>query len=128
MNITITKALASAVVKDISSAMGRRAAIDVRLLFQSTIWELTMADPQKLRPAAEMVKKNAAHVLNESKEYRQARDALLDEEIELRRHIVRVAEQRRALPPEAKSRRTTASRAKAVPSASPSCLATRTPW
>ena len=87
-----------------------------------------MADPQKLRPAAEMVKKNAAHVLNESKEYRQARDALLDEEIELRRHIVRVAEQRRALPPEAKSRRTTASRAKAVPSASPSCLATRTPW
>ena len=52
-----------------------------------------------LRPAAEMVKKNAGHVLNESKAYRQARDALLAEEIELRRHIVRVAEQRRALPP-----------------------------
>ena len=52
-----------------------------------------------LKPAAEMVKKNAAHVLHESKAYRQARDALLAEEIELRRHIVRVAEQRRALPP-----------------------------
>ena len=52
-----------------------------------------------LRPAAEMVKKNAGHVLNESKAYRQARDALLAEEIELRRHIVRVAKQRRALPP-----------------------------
>ena len=52
-----------------------------------------------LRPAAEMVKANHAHVLNESSEYRQARDALLAEEIELRRHIVRVAEQRRALPP-----------------------------
>jgi predicted dithiol-disulfide oxidoreductase (DUF899 family) len=52
-----------------------------------------------LKPAAEMVEKNAAHVLNESKEYRHARDALAAEEIELRRHIVRVAEQRRALPP-----------------------------
>ena len=51
-----------------------------------------------LKPAADMVKANDAHVLNESKAYRQARDALLAEEIELRRHIVRVAEQRRALP------------------------------
>ena len=58
-----------------------------------------MAETKKLEPAAEMVRANAAHVLDESKEYRQARDALLAEEIELRRHIVRVAEQRRALPP-----------------------------
>jgi pimeloyl-ACP methyl ester carboxylesterase len=58
-----------------------------------------MTDPKKLKPAAEMVKANQAHVLNESKAYRQARDALPAEEIELRRHIVRVAEQRRALPP-----------------------------
>ena len=58
-----------------------------------------MVNSQKLKPAAGMVKANNAHVLNESKEYRQARDALLAEEIELRRHIVRVAEQRRALPP-----------------------------
>ena len=57
-----------------------------------------MIDAKKLKPAAEMVKANDAHVLNESTEYRQARDALLAEEIELRRHIVRVAEQRRALP------------------------------
>lgn len=35
---------------------------------------------------------------NESAEYRQARSALLDEEIALRRHIERVAAQRRALP------------------------------
>ena len=53
----------------------------------------------QLKPAAEIVKANHACVLNESSEYRQARDALLAEEIELRRHIVRVAEQRRALPP-----------------------------
>ena len=53
----------------------------------------------KLKPAIEMVKANDADVLNESKAYRQARNALAAEEIELRRHIVRVAEQRRALPP-----------------------------
>ena len=36
---------------------------------------------------------------NDSTDYRRARVALLAEEIELRRHIERVAEQRRALPP-----------------------------
>jgi predicted dithiol-disulfide oxidoreductase (DUF899 family) len=36
---------------------------------------------------------------NETAEYRKARTALLAEEIELRRHIERVSEQRRALPP-----------------------------
>ena len=36
---------------------------------------------------------------NDSAEYRSARTALLAEEIELRRHIERVAAQRRALPP-----------------------------
>jgi predicted dithiol-disulfide oxidoreductase (DUF899 family) len=36
---------------------------------------------------------------NESAAYREARNALLAEEIELRRHIERVAEQRRHLPP-----------------------------
>ena len=35
---------------------------------------------------------------NESTSYRQARNALLQEEMELRRHIERVAQQRRALP------------------------------
>ena len=36
-----------------------------------------MTDAKKLKPAAEMVRANDAHDLNESKEYRRARDALL---------------------------------------------------
>ena len=58
-----------------------------------------MNHPHTLKSATEMVKKNDAHQLNESAEYRNARNALAAEEIELRRHIARVAEQRRALPP-----------------------------
>jgi predicted dithiol-disulfide oxidoreductase (DUF899 family) len=54
---------------------------------------------QALLPAAELVKRNAASIPNESKEYRHARNELLREEIELRRHIERVAAMRRALPP-----------------------------
>ena len=41
---------------------------------------------------------------NDSAEYRKARVALLAEEIELRRHIERVAAQRRALPPGGEAR------------------------
>jgi predicted dithiol-disulfide oxidoreductase (DUF899 family) len=52
-----------------------------------------------LVPAIELVKKSAVRFPNESEEYRRARNALLAEEIELRRQIERVAEQRRALPP-----------------------------
>ena len=52
-----------------------------------------------LTPAAELAGRNAVRFPNESPEYRRARQALLAEEIELRRHIERVAEQRRALPP-----------------------------
>lgn len=52
-----------------------------------------------LVPAAELVKRNGASMPNESPEYRQARNELLCEEIELRRHIERVAEMRRKLPP-----------------------------
>jgi len=55
-----------------------------------------MAD---LVPAAELAKKNQTQFPNESAEYRRARQALLTEEIELRRHIERVAAQRRTLPP-----------------------------
>lgn len=58
-----------------------------------------MTDPKTLKSAAEMVARNAAQVMGESAAYRQARNALAAEEIELRRHIQRVAEQRRALPP-----------------------------
>lgn len=51
-----------------------------------------------LTPAAELARNNGVRFPGESPDYRQARDALLAEEIELRRHIERVAEQRRALP------------------------------
>src|SRR5581483_81775 len=51
-----------------------------------------------LRPASELAAKNKAKFPNESEEYRRARNALLVEEIELRRHIERVAELRRGLP------------------------------
>jgi predicted dithiol-disulfide oxidoreductase (DUF899 family) len=54
---------------------------------------------QELIPAIELAARNSAHLPNETPEYRLARNALLVEEIELRRHIERVAEQRRRLPP-----------------------------
>src|SRR4051794_21791677 len=52
-----------------------------------------------LQAAKELVQKSTASQPNESAEYRKARAALLVEEIELRRHVARVAAQRRALPP-----------------------------
>jgi predicted dithiol-disulfide oxidoreductase (DUF899 family) len=52
----------------------------------------------QLRDAAEMAKLGSEPFPNESAEYREARTRLLAEEIELRRHIQRVAEMRRALP------------------------------
>jgi predicted dithiol-disulfide oxidoreductase (DUF899 family) len=58
-----------------------------------------MTHRHPLVPAAELVKRNGASMPNESEAYRRARDALLAEEIELRRHIERVAELRRELPP-----------------------------
>lgn len=58
-----------------------------------------MNDIAQLIPAAELVRRNGMRFDRESDDYRRARDALLAEEIELRRHIERVAEQRRALPP-----------------------------
>ena len=51
-----------------------------------------------LTPAAELARDNPVRFPNESADYRAARTALLAEEIELRRHIARVAAQRRALP------------------------------
>ena len=52
-----------------------------------------------LVPAAELARDNPVRIRNESAEYRAARTALLAEEIELRRHIERVAALRRTLPP-----------------------------
>jgi predicted dithiol-disulfide oxidoreductase (DUF899 family) len=58
-----------------------------------------MTDGKSLKPASELAALNTIRYPNESPEYRRARQALLIEEIELRRHLERVAEQRRALPP-----------------------------
>jgi predicted dithiol-disulfide oxidoreductase (DUF899 family) len=60
---------------------------------------LTQALADNLEPARDLARQNPVRIPNESAEYRRARTALLAEEIELRRHIERVAEQRRALPP-----------------------------
>lgn len=58
-----------------------------------------MTTPPDLRPASELARLSPIRYPNESAEYRAARTALLEEEIALRRHIERVAAQRRALPP-----------------------------
>ena len=57
-----------------------------------------MADNTNLIPAPELAAKDKVHFPNESPEYRQARNDLLSAEIELRRHVERVAALRRALP------------------------------
>lgn len=54
---------------------------------------------QSLTPAQELVKKRRTLFPGESAEYRAARQALLVNEIEFRRHMTRLVEQRRALPP-----------------------------
>ncbi|MEA1672135.1 DUF899 family protein [Nitrospirillum sp. BR 11163] len=56
-------------------------------------------DAPTLIPAQQLARDNPIRFPNESAEYRAARTALLAEEIELRRHLERVAAQRRALPP-----------------------------
>jgi predicted dithiol-disulfide oxidoreductase (DUF899 family) len=57
-------------------------------------------DPHtNLTPAIKLARENSVRIPHESADYRAARTALLAEEIELRRHIERVAAQRRALPP-----------------------------
>ena len=59
---------------------------------------------EKLQPAAELAAKAGKPYPNDSDAYRKARTALLAEEVELRRHIERVAAQRRALPPGGEAR------------------------
>jgi predicted dithiol-disulfide oxidoreductase (DUF899 family) len=56
------------------------------------------AKAEPLTPAAELAARSPLRIPNESAAYRAARTALLAEEIELRRHMERVAVQRRALP------------------------------
>ncbi len=59
----------------------------------------TLPPRETLRPARAMAEALPTRWDGESIDYRTARTALLAEEIELRRQIQRVAEQRRALPP-----------------------------
>jgi len=54
---------------------------------------------EKLAPAPELAAKAHHPYPGESADYTNARTALIAEEVELRRHIERVAVQRRALPP-----------------------------
>jgi predicted dithiol-disulfide oxidoreductase (DUF899 family) len=55
--------------------------------------------PKSLIPARELASLGRTPFPGESAAYREARRALLAEEIEFRRHMTRLAEQRRALPP-----------------------------
>ena len=57
------------------------------------------AKTDPLIPATKLAKENPVRFPHESAAYRAARTALLAEEISLRRHLERVAAQRRALPP-----------------------------
>jgi predicted dithiol-disulfide oxidoreductase (DUF899 family) len=59
----------------------------------------SMPDAPILVPAPQLADTNKARHPNESAQYRTARNALLVDEIELRRQLERVACQRRALPP-----------------------------
>jgi predicted dithiol-disulfide oxidoreductase (DUF899 family) len=58
-----------------------------------------MSVTKALAPASHLAATNRIRLPNESAVYRTARNALLAEEIELRRHIERIATQRRSLPP-----------------------------
>ena len=53
---------------------------------------------EKVRPAQELAKLRQRKLPGESEDYTKARKALLAEEIEVRRHLTRLAEQRQALP------------------------------
>ncbi len=56
-------------------------------------------DTSTLRSAADLAKHSKTPFPGETDAYRAARQALLAEEIEFRRHMTRLTEQRRALPP-----------------------------
>ena len=56
-------------------------------------------DAHTLKPAANLAQYGKTPFPGESDEYLRAREALLAEEIEFRRHMTRLTEQRRALPP-----------------------------
>src|SRR5580765_6849303 len=81
-----------------SSRKGEIAIVDG--LFSCCSEEAPMdITTERLAPASELAAKGSKPFPNESPEYRKARTKLLAEEIELRRHIQRVAAMRRRLPP-----------------------------
>src|SRR4051794_19448690 len=58
-----------------------------------------LMDAHTLTSAPTLARKGKTPFPGESGDYRKAREALLAEEIEFRRRMTRLAEQRRALPP-----------------------------
>ncbi|MBV9905825.1 MAG: DUF899 family protein, partial [Alphaproteobacteria bacterium] len=56
-------------------------------------------DTQALKPAKSLAQLAKTPFPGQSEEYRRAREALLAEEIEFRRHLTRLTERRMALPP-----------------------------
>src|SRR3984885_4522625 len=84
----------------VSAARRTRAVGAALSVFDQSSGDCPMSvQTPALKPAAELARVDPVQFPNESAEYRYARTALLAEEIELRRHIARVAAQRRALPP-----------------------------
>ena len=73
-----------------------------------------MTDGKSLAPAHVLAARNTIRWPNESPEYRRARQALLTEEIELRRHLERVPSSAGLCHRVARSPRTIGSRARAV--------------
>ena len=86
-----------------------------------------MHDAPQLKPATELAQ-SPRRFPGESAQYRQARNALLAEEIELRRHIERVAAQRRALPPGGELPQDYLFEGEHGPIRMSHCSATTTPW
>jgi predicted dithiol-disulfide oxidoreductase (DUF899 family) len=68
------------------------------LWWQQRLHDMTV-DSTALTPASDLAATNPIRHPNESSEYRRARQELLVEEIEVRRHVERVAEMGRQLPP-----------------------------
>jgi predicted dithiol-disulfide oxidoreductase (DUF899 family) len=58
-----------------------------------------MSESPTLKPAADLAAKRQPRFPNESAAYARAREALLAEEIEFRRHLTRLTQIRQALPP-----------------------------
>jgi predicted dithiol-disulfide oxidoreductase (DUF899 family) len=70
-----------------------------RLCLGHTDERITTMSETELKPARELANRRTALFPGESQEYAEARRTLLAEEIDFRRHMTRLTEQRQALPP-----------------------------